>query len=108
MNSDGVRIINSKKRSLWPLWLGILNLTPVLRCMFANINLAKLWLGRGKPDWNVFFSQIKESLQSESSIEWKGTFWEVNFVTKLLVADLPAKASILNMQQFNTYFGCTL
>ena len=55
-----------------------------------------------------FFSQIKETLQSESSIEWNGTLWEVNFVIKLLVADLPAKASILNMQQFNAYFGCTL
>ena len=54
MNSDGVRIINSKKRSLSPLWLGILHLAPVLRCKFANIILAKLWLGRGKPDWNVF------------------------------------------------------
>ena len=108
MNSDGVRIINSKKRSLWPLWLGILNLPPVLQCKFANIILAKLWLGRGKPDWNVFFSQIKETLQSESSIEWNGTLWEVNFVIKLLMSDLPAKASILNMQQFNAYFGCTL
>ena len=69
MNSDGVRIIYSKKHSLWPLWLGILNLPPVLRCKFANIIFAKLWLGRGQPEWNVFFSQIKENEQSESSIE---------------------------------------
>ena len=35
-------------------------------------------------------------------------FWQVNFEIKLLVVDLPAKAAILNMNQFNAYFGCTL
>ena len=60
MNADGVRIINSNKRSLWPLWLCILNLPQVLRCKFAHISHAKLWLGRGKPDWNVFSAKLKK------------------------------------------------
>ena len=55
MNSDGVRVINSNKQSLWPLWLAIANLPPVKRCMFRNIVLARLWFGSGKPSWDVMF-----------------------------------------------------
>ena len=34
--------------------------------------------------------------------------WKVIFEVVLLTADLPAKSSLLNMQQFNAYYGCTL
>ena len=108
MNSDGVRMINSRKKSLWPLWLSVLNLPPTLRCMFVNIVLAKLWFGRGKPDWKIFFDQIKEGLDRRPTIEINGVSWTLMFEVKILVADLPAKASILNIKQFNAYFGCSL
>ena len=52
VNSDGVRIIVSKNRSLWPIWLCVANLPPVLRSSFRNLALACLWLGQGKPNWN--------------------------------------------------------
>ena len=107
MNSDGVRMINSRKKSLWPLWLSVLNLPPTLRCMFVNIVLAKLWFGRGKPDWKIFFDQIKEGLDRRPAIEINGVSWTLMFEVKILVADLPAKASILNIKQFNAYFGCS-
>ena len=38
----------------------------------------------------------------------KGKFWKAELKVVLLIADLPAKSSILNMQQFNAYYGCTL
>ena len=107
MNADGVRIINSQKRSLWPLWFSVHNLPPILRCKFVNIVLAKLWLGRGKHNWEIFFGQIKERFCQTSTFDWNNCSWQVNFEIKLLVVDLPAKAAILNMNQFNAYFGCT-
>ena len=55
MNSDGVRIINSGKQSLWPVWLAIANLPPIKRCMFRNIVLARLLFGKGKPCWDELF-----------------------------------------------------
>ena len=55
MNSDGVRIINSGKQSLWPVWLAIANLPPIKRCMFRNIILARLWFGKWKPCWDELF-----------------------------------------------------
>ena len=108
MNSDGVRIVNSKNRSLWPLWFSILNLPPILRCKFAYIVLAKLWFGRGKPNWQISFDQVKEELDESVSIEYNNIMWTLKFDTKFLVADLPAKALILNMQQLNAYFGCSI
>ena len=39
---------------------------------------------------------------------FNGTQWKIRFEIIALVADLPAKCSILNMQQFNAYYGCTL
>ena len=108
MNSDGVRIVNSKNRSLWPVWFSILNLPPILRCKFANIVLAKLWFGRGKPNWKIFFDKVRETLNQSVSMEFNDALRTIKFDTKFLVADLPAKAAILNMQQYNAYFGCSI
>ena len=55
MNSDGVKVVNSNKQSLWPVWLAVANLPPIKRCMFRNIVLARLWFGSGKPAWDVVF-----------------------------------------------------
>ena len=55
MNSDGVKVVNSNKHSLWPVWLAVGNLPPIKRCMFRNIVLARLWFGSGKPAWDVVF-----------------------------------------------------
>ena len=55
INSDDVKVVNSNKQSLWPVWLAVANLPPIKRCMFRNIVLARLWLGSGKPAWDVFF-----------------------------------------------------
>ena len=86
MNADGVRIINLQKRSLWPLRFSALNLSPILRCKFVNIVLAKFWLGRGETNWEIFW-QIKENFCKTSTIEWNNCFWQVNFEIKLLVID---------------------
>ena len=55
MNSDGVKVVNSNKQSLWPVWLAVANLPPIKRCMIRNIVLAQLWFGSGKPAWDVVF-----------------------------------------------------
>ena len=73
-----------------------------------NVVLAKLWFGCYKPDWNVFFDYIRETIDTTPTLMFNDTVWTVRFQIKLLVADLPAKAAILNMQQFFAYFGGTL
>ena len=41
-------------------------------------------------------------------MEFNDALWTKKFDTKFLLADLPAKAAILNMQQYNAYFGCSI
>ena len=43
-----------------------------------------------------------------SYVLFRETHRKLNFEVVLLTADLPAKSSLLNMQQFNAYYGCTL
>ena len=42
LNSDGVKIMRSASKSIWPVWLAIANLPPKLRSSFENIVLASL------------------------------------------------------------------
>ena len=55
LNSDGVRLIASDSKSIWPVWLGVANLPPVSRSSFKNIVLAALWFGSKKPNWDNIF-----------------------------------------------------
>ena len=51
---------------------------------------------------------MKEELSTEKRIMFQKQTWKIIFLPILLVADLPAKAAILNMNQFNAYYGCSL
>ena len=55
LNSDGVKIMKASSKSIWPVWLAIANLPPILRSSFENIVLAALWLGNNKPAWDDIF-----------------------------------------------------
>ena len=45
---------------------------------------------------------------SSSYVLFREKQWRVIFEVVLLTAGLPAKCSLLNMQQFNAYYGCNL
>ena len=60
-NIDGVKIIKSRNNALWPVWIAIANLPPILRAAFNNIILTGLWFGSEKPEWNDFLKVTRES-----------------------------------------------
>ena len=60
-NFDWVKIIKSRNNTLWPVWMAIANLPPILRVAFNNIILAGLWFGSEKPEWNDFLKVSRES-----------------------------------------------
>ena len=107
LNLDGVPIFKSRKFSIWPFWLQVVNLPPKLRSSFKNNLLLGLWQGISKPDWETILPKISfemESLEKPSFNEHIGTF-KCKFC--LLICDMPAKAAALNMNQFNGFNGCT-
>jgi hypothetical protein len=68
--------------------------------------LAGLWIGSSKPDWDVYLKKLVDEILFSEKHPFPVKSWTVSFRLIGLVADLPAKASILNMKQFNGYFGC--
>lgn len=108
INSDGVPVYKSSKLSVWPIWAMIGELPPVLRKSFVNISLLGFWCGKNKQclDWDCIWRKFI------------GEFWNLKdhgitiagevflFKPYILIADMPAKASLLNIIQFNGYYGC--
>ncbi|XP_055539047.1 uncharacterized protein LOC129726105 isoform X2 [Wyeomyia smithii] len=58
MNTDGVKIFNSAKSSLWPIMFQINELPPCLRFLRKNMVIAGLWLANKDPNLNVFFETL--------------------------------------------------
>ena len=108
LSVDGIPVEKSGNKSYWPVWASICELPINLRSSFCNMILCGVWFGKGKPCWETFFPKIKEqfcNLKSKFTLSDAFDQMTVNVIG--LVCDLPAKASILNMIQFNGYYGCT-
>ena len=108
MFTDGVSIKKSTfKREVWPIWLQITDLPPVLRMARKNIVLAAPFVGSGIPDWQNITPQIRAELLSPIEVQLNYEIsLSVGFQVNLLVADLGAKSHLLNMFKFNGFFGC--
>ena len=108
LSTDGVNIKKSTyKKELWPVWLQCSDLPPILRMSRKNIILACLFVGNGAPNWNEIVPWLRTELISP--IEFDNLNFpraKVIFKVRLLVADMCAKAHVLNMVQFNGCFGC--
>ena len=104
--TDGVSIINSNQIGLWPFWLSIANLPPILRMSRKNIALAALFVGSSKPPWGEIIPKIEKELSKTITVEYFAVLFDVRFEVIGIVADLIAKCSLLNMIQHNGFFGC--
>ncbi len=101
LNSDGAKLVKSNTPHVWPIWFAIADLPPKLRSAFKNLTLSVLYYGRGKPNWDACFEFISSQLSRCEKIVHDGLEYSLKFSVTFLIADLPAKASILNMKQFN-------
>ena len=108
LSADGVSIKKSTfKKELWPVWLQIADLPPKLRMSRNNIILAALYVGAETPNWDDIVPHLRAELVSDIEIlDSDNLEITVKLKTVLLVSDLVAKPHILNMFQFNGYYGC--
>lgn len=118
VNADGVSVAKSRPDfHVWPVWIAIAELPPKLRSMKVNLILASLWCGSEKPnyEWDIILKAFKDQLHTNAAqqINVKPDGMEVErvvaeFFPLIVVADLPAKANMLNMKQYNGFFSCNL
>ena len=108
LSTDGVSIKKSTfKKELWPVWLQIADLPPKLRMSRNNIILAALYVGAETPNWVDIVPHLRAELVSDIEVlDSDNLEITAKLKTVLLVSDLVAKPHILNMFQFNGYFGC--
>ena len=111
-NTDGIPVFKSSKYSIWPLYFVINELPISKRWCNDNIILAGLWFGTRKPNMLTFLKPFVEGLSElHSGVEMHSPDVSNNFLCKARLlcgtCDLPAKAMVFNMIQYNGYFGCT-
>jgi hypothetical protein len=106
ISADGVKPIHSSKGyKLWPIMMSVLNLPPSERAKFRNILLSNMYYGKSKPDYEQLLRYTIDNISK--------TIFIHNGVTILvkplfLIADLPAKAALINMSPYNAYYGCSV
>lgn len=109
-NTDGVNLYSSSKIELWPIFLAINELSPAIRFARDNMLLIGIWQGKGKPPFKQYmmaFSQEMNSLYNEGvDVHVQDNTFNVRLAVVCGIADLPAKAGILNMTYFNGSDAC--
>ena len=106
MNTDGATPFHSSKKVFWPFWVMIDNLPTVRRTSLQNMMLLALWKGNTKPNFSVIGPIIKQELQDVSTgifCTKLGKHFDVEL--KDFICDMIAKAPLLNVVQFNGYYG---
>ena len=112
-NTDGIPVFKSSKFSIWPLYLAINELPPQKRWCSNNLILAGLWFGNQKPNMLVFLKSFADNIANLhlEGIEVSSPDVSTNFICRAMLlcgtCDLPAKAMVYNMIQFNGKYGCT-
>ena len=97
LNTDGISPIDSRNLQVWPITLSLINLEPIIRNRAGNLVLMSLYVGPKKPQWSEILPYITANLKS--GVEIDGQRYKCKIVC--LVADMPAKSSICNIQGHN-------
>lgn len=113
INTDGMPIFNSSKRSAWPLLLILNELPPNLR--FKHVILAGLWVGDKEPSttmMNTFLQQfvVQANSLTETGLTLRhamGVETTYKLVPLCCTADSVARPIVQSRLQYNGYHGCS-
>eukprot|EP00734_Pompholyxophrys_sp_LG126_P000290 Pompholyxophrys_sp_v1_NODE_90_length_2115_cov_23.848058.p1 type:complete len:650 gc:universal NODE_90_length_2115_cov_23.848058:2064-115(-) len=110
LSTDGVPLFNKSSMSMWPIWLVSYDLDPTIRYQRKYMILAGVSFGK-KPLMNLFLdsvvTQINNSHVHPLQIVTNNQILPLSLHIINVTADLPAKATLLNMHQFNGEYGCS-
>lgn len=106
MFGDGVQHNKGKSGKYWAILFTVANLAPAIRNSYKNL-VPMLLINQSNPDFIQLFSKHMSELETviPSGIDTKdhGVF---QIKIRVLIADAPARAKILNTIQFNGKYGC--
>lgn len=99
-NIDGLPLANSSKGQFWPILLSILNV-PILSNKIFPVGIYHSL--HGKPKNVNFIDKLKLIIVNGIIIQDK----LINFELCQIICDAPAKSFLLNVKNFNGFYGCT-
>lgn len=105
-NTDGAPVFKSSKASVWPIQL-MNNELPIPH-RFHNIIVAGLWFAKEHPPMHIFLKSFTDEFNKIGEIVWTcpGQILRSRVYILCCCVDSPARAALLNMKQFNGYYGC--
>ena len=103
--ADGASLTKSTKSSFWPILLALIDLPSSTRFHSRNLLLVGIWF-YGKPEWGLFLPHIVHSINGVKSLKVNGCDQPFQLKIERMVTDLPARASILQMKQYNGKYSC--
>ena len=112
-NTDGASVFKSSNYSIWPLYFAINELPVHKRWYKHNVILGGLWFGSQKPNMLTFLKPFTESISNlqTNGVEVYSPDISSNFICRAMLlcgtCDLPAKAIVYNMKQYNGEYGCS-
>ncbi|XP_046408556.1 uncharacterized protein LOC124173087 [Ischnura elegans] len=108
--TDGMQLYKSTKLSVWPILFVINELPYHIRYLPQNIIFGGLWYRPQKPNFSAYTLPM---LKIFSSLRYRievilpcGDVTKVRCILLNGIADLPAKALLLNLKNFNGFFRC--
>ena len=75
---------------------------------FRNMKLCSLFFGRGKLDSQKVFDHFLKEIAQGYTTQSTNKTYKVDFFPIMIIADSIAKAKLLNMRQYNGYYGCSM
>lgn len=111
MNTDGANVFESNTQSLWPIQFYLNFLPPSHRFIVSNIIVGALYFGEKKPDVLNFFLPLAKEIQDLQRrgivVEIGEVEWTFNIYLTQGSFDLPAKATMQQLMQYNGSYGCS-
>lgn len=106
VNTDGISLKKSNKKSVWPVQIICNFLPPHLRYFNKNIITVAFYYNEEKPDMIKLFEPFANELEK---LELNGFVFKQQVFRAAVtsaVLDLPAKAAFQQTMQYNGYFSC--
>lgn len=106
INTDGISLKKSNKKSAWPVQIICNFLPPQIRYLKENILTVVFSYCEEKPDMKKLFEPFATEMEQ---LELTGFVYKQQVYRAAVtsaVLDLPAKAAFQQTKQYNGYFGC--